>query len=194
VNSSIPPPGAAVAPAPVQPGSARTLSASRSLWVVVGVLIAAAGVGVLFLGSGGGQDRAAQERAIAGDWVATGRVLSASNWADEQAGDVLVRAWRIRRICTQAGCGLYLTRQTAYAPLTARLSWTGSGWRASMTQTVPCVAPGAPTVVGVEYSQWSFQYGQSRITATERAHPGPACQPASSVTGWSARRANLTSA
>lgn len=71
------------------------------------------------------ESRDAQERAMAGSWVATGRVVAASGAAAAQARSVEDRAWLIQRDCSRAACSLYLTREDPYGPQRARLSWTG---------------------------------------------------------------------
>jgi hypothetical protein len=133
--------------------------------------------------------KTAQEAQMVGTWSATGRVVEARNWADEQAGQTIVRAWRIQRRCSSDGCRLYLTRQTAQTPLTTELVWAGGHWTANFRQIVPCTGPVG--VTSVQYSRWRIALSSSGIDAVEQGHasaPGAACLPASNLIAWGARR------
>ena len=123
---------------------------------------------------------------MSGEWLAMGRAVKANNWADLQQGEVLVRAWRIDRVCAGGGCRLYFTRQTAYAPLSAPLTWSNRHWVASFDQTVPCTS--VPQSLTDERSSWTLTVTRSGIQAVEHAtsSANSSCAPASAVWDWTA--------
>jgi hypothetical protein len=170
--------------------SVRSLAAAARATAVVTASMLAVLV-VAGCGSTAPLDREAQEMEMAGDWTATGRVAEATNWANEQAGEVLSRAWHIERNCSEQPCRLMLTRQTAYQPLTAELRWVGGHWETAWNQSTPCVSPAGPQGVAIEHSEWRFDYTSSGIEAVEHVQSEtPGCGASSGVTVWIAKRAS----
>jgi hypothetical protein len=131
-----------------------------------------------------------------GYWVATGHVLKTHDSAVQVPGEVIQRLWLIRQVCSNAGCTLAFTRQTAGAtadtlgtPITAPLKSTGSGWLSTFSETdVRCQGISAD-YPGTEISHWSMTYTSSTITALEQTRTtGPNCETGTTTIRWTAVR------
>ena len=79
---------------------------------------------------------------LAGQWGATGTVLSAVNLANEPAGSVLRRPWAFKTICKSSWCRALSLRETLYGPsVTMLVAHHGYYTAAFPPVAVPCIGP-----------------------------------------------------
>jgi hypothetical protein len=118
----------------------------------------------------------AQETEMMGSWLATGRVIESRN-SDESPGTIFDRAWRIARICVDAMCQPYITRNTNQGLLSAQLVWAGGQWAADFVSTIPR-GNGEMTT---DYSDWTIKVRPAGIDAVERRRTTASCGPPAST-------------
>jgi hypothetical protein len=127
-----------------------------------------------------------------GLWVATGRTVGESHFADGYVGETIRRLWRIERRCTDRRCHLEFTRQTRYGPVSSRLEWAGNNqWLSSSEEQTPC--PGSGHTATSE-AEWLLEITSSSISAneTEEVPASADCNSAESEEEWTAEPAAST--
>lgn len=116
---------------------------------------------------------------VPGAWTANGTVMSSAGSGNETVGGHLARAWWISRQCSAGSCAYSVVRQTAYAPLRARLRVRGSLWYARFPpETVPCGASGGRRTYWRNQTRFLFRFSPDgrTVTAGERNYSyAPAC-------------------
>lgn len=107
---------------------------------------------------------------VPGAWAATGTVMSAVG-SSEAVGGQLVRAWSISRQCSAGSCAYYVVRQTAYAPVRARLRPRGGLWYAQFSpETAPCAISDGRTLYWQNQTRFLFRFSSDgrTVAAGER--------------------------
>lgn len=118
---------------------------------------------------------------VPGVWMAQSTVTSSVGNA-EAVGEHFMRAWWISGQCSAGSCAYYVVRQTAYAPVRARLRPDGNLWSAQFSpETAPCGISGGRTICWENQTRFLFRFSADGRTVTAgvgAAAPLAAVQPA----------------
>jgi hypothetical protein len=149
---------------------------AQAVWVVVALTNPRPGLdGPIPVPAGPSTARAGP---VPGMWTATGTVMSDAG-SSEAVGGQLVRAWSISRQCSAGSCAYYVARQTAYAPVRARLRPRGRLWYAQFSpETAPCAISDGRTLYWQNQTRFLFRFSPDgrTVTAGERNYSyAPAC-------------------
>jgi hypothetical protein len=150
---------------------------AQAIWVIVALTNPAPGPdGPIPVPAGMSAARAGP---VPGAWAATGTVISSAVGSNEAVGQQLVRAWSISRQCSAGACAYYVERQTAYAPVMARLQPRGGLWYAKFPpESAPCAVSDGRTLYWQNQTRFLFRFSPDgrAVTAGERNYAyAPGC-------------------
>lgn len=177
------------------------MAASSSLAkLIVAIIIGAFGHGDQGSGAINPQQRppagaAASRRTFearpTGEWVATGRVLSANGVANRSVGEVLHRRWRFETRCRGGACQTYLLRTSSTGVQSSPLRFLPHNYLAEFGNlgTTCEVRPGYFKTISVTFSIWWTKH-RSQLVAEEMGGfvGGPLCRYAGERIRWTAHR------
>lgn len=126
-----------------------------------------------------------------GEWVATGRVLTADHALGRSVGEVLKRRWRFETECAGGACRMYFLR-TSSTGVQSSLLRLHRGIYLGGFDRLPSdceVRPGLFATYGVNFSIW-WSKDRSHLIAEEMGgfFDDPRCGDAGERIRWTARR------
>lgn len=126
-----------------------------------------------------------------GEWVATGRVLTAKRVANRSVGEVLHRRWRFETSCAGGHCHTYLLRTSSTGIQRSPLRFRQHNYLAEFGNlgTTCEVSPGYTRAFSVSFSIWWTKH-RSQLVAEEMGgfNGGPRCPYAGERIRWTAHR------